>query len=248
MQPRSCSLWCARLLSSCLALRVPSLQAVCQPWGNGFGPEHLSLPLLQARRFKLIGNAVSVPVARWLGERLREPYRYKYTTGPSDVGMPTEETQPGLQLQDCGSGGNVWGPWHDGLLGWLGEEGVEDGDYFWVRHGDPGGCTRLLHRHPAAGDHVACAELVFCKQLKLGKLLVSMADEMLSLATWSTRSHIACNCAVAQAASVRHVLALALLTERPAPCTFRQPRGGHHSEGCRGQRHSSLPLAGALHS
>ncbi len=31
---------------------------------------------MQAERWALIGNAVTVPVAKWLGERLMQPYRY----------------------------------------------------------------------------------------------------------------------------------------------------------------------------
>lgn len=31
-----------------------------------------------AARWELLGNAVTVPVARWIGERLAQPYKYKY--------------------------------------------------------------------------------------------------------------------------------------------------------------------------
>ena len=88
---------------------------------------------MQGKRCKLIGNAVSVPVARWLGERLREPYRYKYITGPRDVKMVTPESDTEGSTADetaC-----ALGPWHHGLLQWTGEEGVEDGDYIWTKHG-----------------------------------------------------------------------------------------------------------------
>ncbi len=36
--------------------------------------------VLQAERWALIGNAVTVPVAKWLGERLMQPYRYLQPT------------------------------------------------------------------------------------------------------------------------------------------------------------------------
>ena len=42
---------------------------------------HLST---QAKRWQLVGNAVSVPVARWLGERLAQPHRLKYILGAKD--------------------------------------------------------------------------------------------------------------------------------------------------------------------
>ena len=32
----------------------------------------------------MIGNAVSVPVAEWLGERLASPYSWKYNAGTRD--------------------------------------------------------------------------------------------------------------------------------------------------------------------
>ena len=41
--------------------------------------------LLQAFRFKLLGNAVSVPVAHWLGQRLAAPYHAKYVVGAKDA-------------------------------------------------------------------------------------------------------------------------------------------------------------------
>lgn len=28
-------------------------------------------------RWELLGNAVSVPISKWIGERLAEPYKYK---------------------------------------------------------------------------------------------------------------------------------------------------------------------------
>ncbi|BDA42016.1 probable BsuMI modification methylase subunit YdiP at N-terminal half [Coccomyxa sp. Obi] len=38
----------------------------------------------ESHRWALLGNAVSVPVAAWLGERLAEPHRSKYYPGPKD--------------------------------------------------------------------------------------------------------------------------------------------------------------------
>lgn len=93
---------------------------------------------LQSRRFKLIGNAVSVPVARWLGERLREPHRHKYVTGPRDFKLATPlRERHAAQLGDA-SAAELMGPWHQGLLALTGEESVEDGDYFWVKRSAEG--------------------------------------------------------------------------------------------------------------
>ena len=39
---------------------------------------------MQAERWALLGNAVSIPVAKWLGERLMLPFRHKYCVGPLD--------------------------------------------------------------------------------------------------------------------------------------------------------------------
>ncbi|KAF6259619.1 S-adenosyl-L-methionine-dependent methyltransferase [Scenedesmus sp. NREL 46B-D3] len=48
----------------------------------------------QARaRFALLGNAVTVQVARWLGERLADPYRYKYMATDNDMPL-MKELQP----------------------------------------------------------------------------------------------------------------------------------------------------------
>lgn len=44
----------------------------------------------QAERWALVGNAVSVPVARWLGARLAQPHRHKYFLGAKDRRMPLE--------------------------------------------------------------------------------------------------------------------------------------------------------------
>lgn len=87
------------------------------------------------RRFKLIGNAVSVPVARWIGERLNQPYRYKYITGPKEFKLP-----------EPAAAAAVAGPrirWHHGLLQELDNEAVEDGDYWWAKHAAAGGQAHL---------------------------------------------------------------------------------------------------------
>ena len=42
---------------------------------------HLSV---QMKRWQLVGNAVSVAVARWLGERLAHPHRHKYILSAKD--------------------------------------------------------------------------------------------------------------------------------------------------------------------
>ena len=39
---------------------------------------------MQAYRWALLGNAVSVPVAAWVGRALMEPLRLKYVCGPDD--------------------------------------------------------------------------------------------------------------------------------------------------------------------
>eukprot|EP00850_Spirogloea_muscicola_P017217 SM000146S00937 [mRNA] locus=s146:39232:39903:+ [translate_table: standard] len=41
-----------------------------------------------AARFTMVGNAVSVPVAQWLGERLADPLWHKYVHGALDRALP----------------------------------------------------------------------------------------------------------------------------------------------------------------
>uniref|UniRef100_A0A1D2A1D0 DNA (cytosine-5-)-methyltransferase n=3 Tax=Auxenochlorella protothecoides TaxID=3075 RepID=A0A1D2A1D0_AUXPR len=54
--------------------------------GPGLGGHRLARPrdvdaeTAAAKRWDLLGNAVTVPVARWLGERLAQPYAFKYQT------------------------------------------------------------------------------------------------------------------------------------------------------------------------
>ena len=51
--------------------------------------------MAQTLRWALLGNAVSVDVGRWLGERLGAPFRYKYMLGPKDRKlMPVAATVP----------------------------------------------------------------------------------------------------------------------------------------------------------
>ena len=47
----------------------------------------LSTDDVQSYRWGLLGNAVSVPVAQWIGQALRMPYAHKYISGPSDAPM-----------------------------------------------------------------------------------------------------------------------------------------------------------------
>lgn len=46
--------------------------------------------LMQACRWALIGNAVTVPVAKWLGERLMNPCSHKYYVGQKDCKLDAE--------------------------------------------------------------------------------------------------------------------------------------------------------------
>eukprot|EP00850_Spirogloea_muscicola_P016758 SM000138S00065 [mRNA] locus=s138:327754:330919:+ [translate_table: standard] len=43
-------------------------------------------------RFAMVGNAVSVPVAQWLGERLADLLSHKYVHGASDRALPTGDS------------------------------------------------------------------------------------------------------------------------------------------------------------
>ena len=47
----------------------------------------------QAERWALVGNAVSVSVARWLGARLAQPHRHKYFLGAKDRRMRTQRAE-----------------------------------------------------------------------------------------------------------------------------------------------------------
>lgn len=66
-----------------------------------------------SKRWDLLGNAVTVPVARWLGERLVAPYAYKYhTAGVANrrmdhlvnEGFPSAETQWSVGVVVWGAG------------------------------------------------------------------------------------------------------------------------------------------------
>lgn len=57
---------------------------------------------------------------------------------------PESSVRPPGNVDSAG----IMGTWHDGLLRCVGQEGVEDGDYFWVKHATAGGRWRqygLLH-------------------------------------------------------------------------------------------------------
>jgi DNA (cytosine-5)-methyltransferase 1 len=74
---------------------------------QGFDPDW-TLPALEGRgvkrghRWKLVGNAVSVPVARWIGERLTRPGKFK---APAGRLLPRGVTWPRAAW---GHGGNVF--------------------------------------------------------------------------------------------------------------------------------------------
>ena len=48
---------------------------------------------MQAEQWKLIGNAVSVDVARWIGQCLWSPLRYKYAAGAQDYPFKKAELE-----------------------------------------------------------------------------------------------------------------------------------------------------------
>lgn len=52
--------------------------------------------MAQTVRWALLGNAVSVHVARWLGERFCAPFTHKYLVGPCDRKLkPAAASVPG---------------------------------------------------------------------------------------------------------------------------------------------------------
>ncbi|BDA51428.1 probable BsuMI modification methylase subunit YdiP at N-terminal half [Coccomyxa sp. Obi] len=59
----------------------------------------------ESYRWSLLGNAVSVPVAAWLGERLASPHTHKYVLGPRDRRFATSNAadHQGLAF-GCGEG------------------------------------------------------------------------------------------------------------------------------------------------
>ncbi len=61
----------------------------------------------QAERWALVGNAVSVSVARWLGARLAQPHRHKYFLGAKDRRMlhETRAAHGALSSAPCKCGG-----------------------------------------------------------------------------------------------------------------------------------------------
>ncbi|CAL8466241.1 g5777 [Coccomyxa elongata] len=62
----------------------------------------------ESYRWSLLGNAVSVPVAAWLGERLANPHTHKYVLGPRDRRFAAADHQ-GTAFS-CGEGDNVLVP------------------------------------------------------------------------------------------------------------------------------------------
>ncbi|KAK9845815.1 hypothetical protein WJX81_003168 [Elliptochloris bilobata] len=68
----------------CWPVRVEGVKAHCGRLQDSDVKE------LEAKRWALVGNAVSVPVAAWLGERFMEPHRHKYYPGARDRRMPPE--------------------------------------------------------------------------------------------------------------------------------------------------------------
>lgn len=59
----------------------------------------LSACHLQSYRWGLLGNAVSVPVAQWIGQSLLTPYAQKYILGPSDAPLlPYHKGAAAVQL------------------------------------------------------------------------------------------------------------------------------------------------------
>ncbi|KDD76604.1 hypothetical protein H632_c164p0, partial [Helicosporidium sp. ATCC 50920] len=62
-----------------------------------------------ARSWELLGNAVTVPVARWLGERLAQPYAHKYHgVGVGDRRMDHLFAACGAADPGSGAGCHVW--------------------------------------------------------------------------------------------------------------------------------------------
>ena len=60
----------------------------------------------QSERWALLGNAVTVPVAKWLGEQLAHPYRHKYCTGARDRRMDcATNTNAGERASAADAGG-----------------------------------------------------------------------------------------------------------------------------------------------
>lgn len=58
---------------------------------------------LQARRWHLVGNAVSVVVAEWIGQRLADPLRYKYCAGLRDQSFPWEAAPDRALVDNAGA-------------------------------------------------------------------------------------------------------------------------------------------------
>ena len=56
--------------------------------------------MVQAEQWKLIGNAVSVDVAKWIGDRLAHPLRHRYSEGPQDQPFKVQQPQEGTELEE----------------------------------------------------------------------------------------------------------------------------------------------------
>jgi hypothetical protein len=56
---------------------------------------------IQTYRWALLGNAVSVEVAEWIGERLSQPHAHKYINGAKDRGF----TVPAAYVHDTAGDG-----------------------------------------------------------------------------------------------------------------------------------------------
>ena len=64
----------------------------------------------QACRWALIGNAVTVPVAKWLGERLMDPCSRKYYVGQKDCKLELDAGMiPSAPMQFTGASQRVPG-------------------------------------------------------------------------------------------------------------------------------------------
>eukprot|EP00879_Flechtneria_rotunda_P019186 GHRR01020144.1.p1 GENE.GHRR01020144.1~~GHRR01020144.1.p1 ORF type:complete len:309 (+),score=109.62 GHRR01020144.1:1026-1952(+) len=68
---------------------------------QGAAPRECDAETQARARFALLGNAVTVQVARWIGERLADPYSYKYMVTDNDMPL-------GKQLQTSSMPDSTW--------------------------------------------------------------------------------------------------------------------------------------------
>lgn len=77
---------------------------------------------------RLTGNAVTVPVARWLGERLAQPYSYKFASAMASSRRMDPLRAEGLAREDQGwgprCGGAVWPALAGRMAVWLPPSGA----------------------------------------------------------------------------------------------------------------------------